>query len=151
MPATGRPAYLKEMIHLIRVDNMPTGVGCFTYQQEANPPTTDRDKMSPFRTKCRWQKGTYMRLASKERFKTLVYTKEDMEAIRMGRPVDFRKISQRKLAKRVGVHPSFINHLVSGYRTDCTTEVAENIAEVFGLDVTVLFDPQEPISNRQSA
>lgn len=92
-----------------------------------------------------------MRLASKERFKTLVYTKEDMEAIRMGKPVDFRKISQRKLAKRVDVHPSFINHLVSGYRTDCTTEVAERIAEVFGLDVTVLFDPQEPISNLQSA
>ena len=107
--------------------------------------------MSPFRTKCRWQRGTYMRLASKDRFKTLVYTKEDMEAIRMGRSVDFRKISQRKLAKRVGVHPSFINHLVSGYRTDCTTDVAEKIAEVFGLDVTVLFDPQEPISNRKTA
>lgn len=107
--------------------------------------------MSPFRTKCRWQRGTYMRLASKERLKTFVYTKQDMDAIKAGQPSDFRKISQRKLAKRVGVHPSFINHLVSGYRTDCTTEVAESIAEVLGLDVTVLFDPQVPIVNSRIA
>lgn len=92
-----------------------------------------------------------MRLASKERLKTFVYTKEDIEAHRMGRPIDFRKTSQRKLAKRAEVHPSFINHLVSGYRSECTTEVAERIAEALGVDVTVLFDPETPILNRLSA
>lgn len=92
-----------------------------------------------------------MRLSSIDRFKTLVYTKQDMEDLKMGRPVDFRKISQRKLAKRADVHPSFINHLVAGRRTDCTPEVAERISEVFGLDVTVLFDPEESPAMRRSA
>lgn len=92
-----------------------------------------------------------MRLASRDRLKTFVYTKEDMDAHKMGRAIDFRKISQRKLAKRAEVSPSFINHLVSGYRTECTPEVAERIAEGLGVDVTVLFEPETPTSNRLSA
>lgn len=107
--------------------------------------------MSPFRTKRRWQEGTYMRLASADRLKTFVYTRADLDAHRDGRPFDGRKITQTKLASRAGVSRSFIAHLVSGYRNSCKPDTAERISEVLGLDVTVLFDPEPSISNRLAA
>lgn len=101
--------------------------------------------MSPFRTKRRWQKGTYMQLA-KERFRTFVYTKEDMDAYKSGRPIDPRKVTQRSLARRADVSQTMISLLASGGRTGCTPETAERIAEALGVDVTVLFDPKEATS-----
>lgn len=111
----------------------------------------EEEFMSPFRTKRRWQEGTYMRLASCDRLKTFVYTKADLDAYRAGKPIDGRKMTQSKLASRAGVSRSFIAHLVSGYRSSCKPETAERISEVLGLDVTVLFDPETSISICQSA
>lgn len=102
--------------------------------------------MSPFRTKRRWQKGTYMRLAT-ERFKTFVYTKKDMDAYKTGRPIDPRKVTQRSLARRSDVSQTMISLLASGARTGCKPETAERIAEALGVDVTVLFDPKEATSS----
>lgn len=107
--------------------------------------------MTPFRTKRRWQKGTYMRLSSKDRLKTFVYTKQDMDDAKAGKPVDFRKVTQHSLARRAGVSQSFIAHLVSGYREGCKPETAERIAEALGLDVTVLFEPKEATSTSRIA
>ncbi|HAY44088.1 MAG TPA: hypothetical protein DCY59_11335 [Micrococcaceae bacterium] len=102
--------------------------------------------MSPFRTKRRWQKGTYMQLSSTDRFKKFIYTKQDMDDIKAGRPVDFRKITQRSLARRAEVSQTMISLLASGDRTGCKPETAERIAEALGVDVTVLFDAKEAIA-----
>ncbi|TLK56277.1 helix-turn-helix transcriptional regulator [Glutamicibacter sp. V16R2B1] len=98
--------------------------------------------MSPFRTKRKWQEGTYMRLSSAQRLRTFIYTKEDMDAYRNGSPIDPRKITQRSLARRADVSQAFISQLASGKKTSCKPETAERIAEVIGVDVTVLFDPE---------
>ena len=103
--------------------------------------------MSPFRTKRRWKEGTYMRVAT-ERFKTFVYTRDDMDAYKMGRPIDPRKVSQRSLSRRADVSQTMISMLASGARTSCKPATAERIAEVLGVDVTVLFDPEDATSNQ---
>lgn len=87
-----------------------------------------------------------MRLASAQRLKTFIYTKEDLDNYRNGAPIDPRKTTQRSLARRVGVSQAFISYLASGKRNSCTPEVAERIAEVLGVDVTVLFDPEDATS-----
>lgn len=99
-----------------------------------------------YRNRKRRKKGTYMKLTSAERLRTFVLTKEDIDLVHAGkgRQVNARKISQRELADRVGVHPSFINHLTAGRSTTCKPEVADHIAEVLGVDVTVLFDECAP-------
>lgn len=83
-----------------------------------------------------------MKLTSAERLRTFVLTKDDIDLVHAGkgRLVSKRKISQRELAERVGVHPSFINHLTAGRSTTCKPEVADRIAEVLEVDVSVLFD-----------
>lgn len=99
-----------------------------------------------YRSRRRRKKGTFMKLTSAERLRTFVLTKEDIELVHAGkaRQVNPRKISQRELAERVGVHPSFINHLTAGRSTTCKPEVADHIAEVLGVDVSVLFDEIAP-------
>ncbi|MGH3651596.1 helix-turn-helix domain-containing protein [Glutamicibacter sp.] len=99
--------------------------------------------MSPFRTKRKWQEGTYMRLSSAQRLRTFIYTKEDMDAYRNGAPIDPRKITQRSLARRADISQAFISQLASGKKVSCKPETAERIAEVIGVDVTVLFDPEK--------
>lgn len=96
------------------------------------------------------KRGTYMKLASVERLRSFVLTRDDMDLINSGRGhlVNKRKISQRHLAERVGVNPSFINHLTAGRSTTCTPQVADRIAEVLGVDTSVLFDEQESSTAR---
>ena len=102
--------------------------------------------MSPFRTKKKWQEGMFMRLASVQRLRTFVYTKEDLEAYRNGEPIDPRKTTQRSLARRADVSQAFVSQLASGKKTSCKPETAERISEVLGVDVTVLFDPERAIT-----
>lgn len=87
-----------------------------------------------------------MKLTSADRLRTFVLTKTDIDLVNTGKGhlVSKRKISQRELAERVGVHPSFINHLTAGRSTTCKPEVAERIAEVLDVDVSVLFDECVP-------
>lgn len=82
-----------------------------------------------------------MRLSSAQRLRTFIYTKEDMDAYRNGMPIDPRKITQRSLARRAEISQAFISQLASGKKVSCKPETAERIAEVIGVDVTVLFDP----------
>ncbi|MGV0109798.1 helix-turn-helix domain-containing protein [Arthrobacter sp. CP30] len=91
-----------------------------------------------------------MKLTSPERLKTFVITQDDVEAARKGRPIDPRKIPQRELSRRIGASHSLIYQLTSGRNRTCTPETAERIAEVLGVDVTVLFDPVEPTAMRQN-
>ena len=73
-----------------------------------------------------------MRLHSTERLRAFVGPEPD------------KKISQRKLARYVGVHESFINHLTSGRRRSCTPVVATRIAEAIGVPLDILFVPALP-------
>ena len=84
-----------------------------------------------------------MRLSSAQRLRTFIYTKEDMDAYRNGAPIDPRKITQRSLARRADISQAFISQLASGKKVSCKPETAERIAEVLGVDVTVLFDPEK--------
>lgn len=97
-----------------------------------------------------WPKGTYMRI-SQDRLRAYVLTKGDMDLINSGRAdrVDNRKISQRLLAERAQVAPSFINHLTSGRKRSCTPEVAERIAEALEVPIRALFDPEVSSTTRQ--
>lgn len=80
----------------------------------------------------RYPKGTWMRLHSAERLRAFVGPEAE------------KKVSQRKLARYVGVHESFINHLTSGRRRSCTPLVAERIAEVVGVPIDILFVVEIP-------
>ena len=87
-----------------------------------------------------------MQLAT-ERFRTFVYTREDMEAYKRGHPIDPRKVTQRSLSRRADVSQAMISYLASGDRKGCKPETAERIAEALGVDVTVLFDPKKATSD----
>ena len=104
--------------------------------------------MALWTTRPRWEKGTYMKLVSKESLREFLITKEDIEAHKKGKPIP-HKMTQSGLAERIGVHPSFINHLTSGRRTTCTPFIAERIAEVLDIPVKVLFLPQAPAKTRR--
>lgn len=54
-------------------------------------------------------------------------------------PEKGKKMSQRRLARYAGTHPSFINHLTSGRRTCCTPVTATRIAEALEVPLEVLF------------
>lgn len=87
-----------------------------------------------------------MKLKSAADLRTFVLTKADIDLINGGKShlVDRKKISQREVADRAGVHPSFINHLTAGRSTACTPLIADRIAEVLGVDTSILFDEKEP-------
>lgn len=87
----------------------------------------------------RWPKGTWMRLVSKERLLSFVGTEPG------------KKMSQRKLARYAGVHPSFINHLTSGRRKSCEPRTAELIAEALEVPLDVLFVPEVASATSASA
>lgn len=89
-----------------------------------------------------------MRLRSVDTLKEFVLTREDIEAHRKGKPIP-HKMTQRGLAERAILHPSFINHLTSGRRTTCDANTAERIAEVLGVPLKLLFEPNEPTKKRQ--
>lgn len=105
--------------------------------------------MSPWKTRKRYAKGSYMRLKSVDLLRAFVVTKEDIEAYRQGKPIE-QKMSQRHLAEKVNVHHSFINHLTAGRKKSCEPETAERIAEALGVPISVLFLPEIPTEKRQS-
>ena len=105
--------------------------------------------MSPWKSRKRYAKGSYMRLKSVDLLRAFVVTKEDMEAYRAGKPIE-PKMSQRHLAEKANVHPSFINHLTSGRKKSCEPHTAESIAEALGVPVSVIFLPAEPTVKRQA-
>jgi|SRR5665647_2458596 len=97
-------------------------------------------------TRRRWPKGTWMRLVSAERLRSFVG------------PEPTKKMSGRQLALRVinpdtgrPIHPSFIDHLVSGRKTSCKPRIAERIAEVLEVPLDVLFIPRVPSATQVSA
>ncbi len=87
----------------------------------------------------RYPKGTWMRLHSTERLRAFVGPEPD------------KKISQRRLARHVGVHESFINHLTSGRRNSCSTKVGQRIAEAVGVPVEILFVVEAPSNGQADA
>ncbi|UXN30974.1 helix-turn-helix transcriptional regulator [Glutamicibacter sp. M10] len=101
--------------------------------------------MSPWKQRKRYAKGSYMRLKSVDLLRAFVVTKEDIEAYKAGKPIE-QKISQRHLAEKVNVHPSFINHLTSGRKKSCEPHTAESIAEALGVPVNVIFYPKNQLS-----
>jgi len=99
-----------------------------------------------------------MKLKSASDLRTFVLTQADIDLHHAGKGhlVSSRKISQRELAERVGVHPSFINHLTAGRSKACTPLIADRIAEALGVDTSILFDEKTPsntseIPKRQTA
>lgn len=90
-------------------------------------------------------KGTYMQI-KRDVLSEYVLNRADMDLINAGKEhkVNARKISQGLLAEKVGVHPSFINHLTAGRRSSCTPEVAVKIAEALEVPLMVLFVPKKP-------
>lgn len=77
----------------------------------------------------RWPKGTWMRLISAERLRSFVGDEAGC------------KMSQRRLARYIDKHPSFINHLTSGRRKSCEPKTAERIAEALDVPLEILFVP----------
>lgn len=58
-------------------------------------------------------------------------------------PEDDKKISARKLAKRIGKHPSFVDHLLNGRCRSCKPATAADIAEVLDVPLSILFHDVE--------
>lgn len=86
----------------------------------------------------RWPKGTWMKLKSAELLRAFVG------------PEESKKTSGRRLARAIGCHPSFIDHLLHSRRSTCTPIIAQRIAEVLEVPVEVLFVPSIPRNKRQS-
>lgn len=80
----------------------------------------------------RWPKGTWMKIVSKERLRSFVG------------PGDDKKMSGRRLARIVDVHPSFIDHLLTGRRSSAKPLTAQRIAEALEVPLDILFVPTLP-------
>lgn len=78
-----------------------------------------------------------MKLVSSERLRSFIG------------PEPEKKMSGRRLARMVGVHPSFIDHLLSGRRRSATPLVAQHIAEALEVPLDVLFVPTAPSATSQ--
>lgn len=86
----------------------------------------------------RWPKGTWMRLVSAERLRSFIGEEPE------------KKMSQRRLARYAGKHPSFINHLTSGRRRSCEPRTAELIAEALEVPLEILFVPERTTASSAS-
>lgn len=60
------------------------------------------------------------------------------------------KKSGRQVARYAGVHPSFIDHLISGRRSSCTPQTADRIAEALEVPTKVLFDEVLPTAKQHN-
>lgn len=78
-----------------------------------------------------------MRLVSSDRLRSFVG------------PEPTKKMSGRRLARYIDVHPSFIDHLLSGRRRSCQARTAERIAEALDVPLDVLFVPVTPSNTGQ--
>lgn len=85
----------------------------------------------------RWPKGTYMRIVSKERLRSFVG------------PEPEKKMSGRRLARAIEVHPSYIDHLMNGRCRTAKPVTAERIAEALDVPLEVLFVPSTPSETRR--
>lgn len=83
-------------------------------------------------------KGTWMRLRSAELLKAMVG------------PEPQKRMSGRQLARSIGRHPSFINHLTAGRETSCTPQTADRIADALGVPTEVLFEERLTSSSERS-
>ena len=83
-------------------------------------------------------KGTWMRLKSAQLLKALVGPEPD------------KKLSGRELARTVGVHPSFINHLTTGRSSSCKPLTADRIAQALGVPTSILFEERVSTTERPS-
>lgn len=86
----------------------------------------------------RWPKGTYMRLISAERLRSFVG------------PEGSKKMSGRRLARAIGKHPSFIDHLLAGRSSTCRPVTAQRIAEALEVPLEILFVPTAPSVAQES-
>jgi predicted phosphoribosyltransferase len=59
-------------------------------------------------------------------------------------PEPDKKMSGRRLARAIGKHPSFIDHLLAGRSKSCLPVTAERIAESLGVPLDILFVPELP-------
>lgn len=75
----------------------------------------------------RYPKGSWMKLKDKSIF-----------VAHMDNPRN--PYSTGRLAQYVGCSRSFIGHLRTGYKTSCTPDLAERIAEALGVPIEALFD-----------
>jgi hypothetical protein len=86
----------------------------------------------------RWPKGTYMQLINPDRLRSFVG------------PEPSKKMSGRRLARYIEVHPSFVDHLISGRRRSCKNNTAERIAEALDVPLEILFVPVTPSATGQA-
>ncbi len=92
--------------------------------------------MTAATARCRWPKGTWMRLASSDTLRALMQQKG---------------FSHRRLARYCGLAgPGMVDHLVSGRRTSCTVKLAERIAEALDVPLSVLFMPVVPSGDKST-
>lgn len=57
-------------------------------------------------------------------------------------PEPEKKMSGRRLARAIDVHPSFIDHLLSARSRSCKPVTAQRIAEALDVPLDILFVPQ---------
>lgn len=80
----------------------------------------------------RWPRGTYMRLISTDRLRAFVGPEPD------------KKMSGRRLARAIGCHPSYIQHLLAGRSRTAKPVTAQRIAEALEVPLEILFTPSIP-------
>lgn len=73
----------------------------------------------------RYPKGSWMKLRSKEILAAFMRQKD---------------FSMGRLARYAGCSKSFISHLRSGYKTSCSPDLADRIAEALDVPTEALFD-----------
>lgn len=66
-------------------------------------------------------------------------------------PEKSKRMSGRKLARYVGVHPSTIDHLLAGRMSTCTPALAADIERVLGAPPGVIFVPGKHSAAMQKA
>lgn len=65
-------------------------------------------------------------------------------------PEPEKLMSARKLAAKIGKHPSFVGHLLTGYRNTCTVDTAQRIAAALGVKPTTLFQRATSTTRQQT-
>lgn len=64
---------------------------------------------------------------------------------------NFHNLSGRQLAKKAGLGPAIVGHLMSGRRTTCNLETATKLEEALGCPPGFLFEPSlSPVADSTS-
>lgn len=65
---------------------------------------------------------------------------------------DFHKLSGRALARKAGLGPAIVGHLLSGRRNTCSLETARKLEEALGCPTGFLFEPtMSPVADNRRA